>query len=239
MCGRFSLAILPDRFQLAFGTAPPEDYRPRWNITPDARIIVVRATAEGGVEAVRMRWGLLGAWMKEANDPGRQINARSETLFEKPMFRDAARKTRCLIPADGFYEWAKAGKGPSRPWRIQLQSGEPFGFAGVWRRVRLANGETLESCAILTTEAAPSIRGIHHRMPVILPQETQALWLDPKVTLPEVVQALLVPRPESELSAWEIDRRVNNPRQDDPSLLEPVAPDPPASPPAPSQGTLL
>jgi putative SOS response-associated peptidase YedK len=240
VCGRFSLSILPEQFRLVFGTAPPADARPRWNITPDSDIVVVRAAAAGGIEAVCVRWGLLGPWMKEANDPGRQINARSESLFEKPMFRDAARKSRCLIPADGFYEWAKSGKGPGRPWRIQLRSGEPFGFAGIWRRVRLADGEVLESCAILTTEAWPSIRGIHHRMPVILPQESHELWLDPTVTLPEVVQALIVPRPESEFLAFEISRRVNNPREDDPSIVEPIAPAAPSAPPAPpAQGRLL
>ncbi|MFO1066977.1 MAG: SOS response-associated peptidase [Geminicoccaceae bacterium] len=223
MCGRFGLSTLPPQFQLSFGVEPPADYRPRWNITPDSVIVTIRMAADG--PAARMvRWGMLGPWMKAANDPGRQINARSETAFEKPMFRDAIRKGRCLIPADGFYEWQKAaGGGPSQPYRITLRNGEPFAFAGLWRRVRLEDGSLLETCAILTTDAAPSIQGIHHRMPVMLRHADHAAWLDPARDRPETVLPLLAPRPDDELLAYRIGRKVNNPRADDPSIVEPEA----------------
>jgi putative SOS response-associated peptidase YedK len=160
--------------------------------------------------------------MKEANDPGRQINARAETAAAKPMFRDSLRKGRCLIPATGFYEWQKTGSGPSRPCHVALASGAPFAFAGLWRRNRLADGALLDSCAILTTDASPLLRGIHHRMPVILPPAHHASWLEPAVKAPEFVQALLTPVPDQELAAWEVGRAVNNPRQDGPQLVEPV-----------------
>jgi putative SOS response-associated peptidase YedK len=223
MCGRFALSITPAQLSMAFEVEPPKAYRPRWNITPDSEIVVVRSSQDGGRTAPMLRWGLLGPWMKEAGDPGRQINARSESAFEKPMFRDAMRKGRCLIPATAFYEWQKQGKGPSRPYAIALRSGEPFAFAGIWRRVRLGDGGLLDSCAILTMDAWPAIHGIHHRMPVILPAAHYAPWLDPGITDPEQIRPLIVARPESELAAWPISRRVNNPRLDEASLLEPEA----------------
>lgn len=239
MCGRFALSIIPAIFYRTFGCEPPEGLIPRYNVTPDSQIVIVRAGEDGAPEAVFARWGLLGPWMKEANDPGRQINARSETAAEKPMFRDAFKRSRCLIPALGFYEWQKAGSGPSRPFFVGLASGEPFGFAGLWRRSRLADGTTTDTCTILTTEAHPSIRPIHHRMPVILPQAAHAAWLDPAVREPEVIAAILTPRPERELVAHEVGRAVSNPRNDGPSLIEPVGDKVAAPDPGPAQGTLL
>jgi len=236
MCGRFALSIIPARFQRVFGCAAPEGLRPRYNVVPDGGIVAVR-TGEGGErEAVWLRWGMLGPWMKEANDPGRQINARAETAAEKPMFRDAFKRRRCLIPALGFYEWQKAGAGPSRPFFVGLASGEPLAFAGLWRRSHLANGETLETCTILTTTASPLLRPIHHRMPMILPEAAWDAWLDPAVSEPEFLHALLSPVPDSELVAHEVGRAVNNPRNDAPSLVEPATPTAEARP---EQGSLL
>jgi putative SOS response-associated peptidase YedK len=222
MCGRFALSMLPHQFREAFACDPPEDLLQSWNVTPDREIPIVRATPEGGREAAFARWGLLGPWMKEANDPDRQINACSETAAEKPMFRDSMRKGHCLIPAIGFYEWQKAGAGPSRPFFIALASRAPFAFAGLWRRNRLADPTLLDSCAILTTDASPLLRPIHHRMPVILPPSAWPLWLDTTLHYREFVQALLTPVPDAELAAWEVARTVNNPRHDGPELAEPV-----------------
>jgi putative SOS response-associated peptidase YedK len=230
MCGRFALSITAAQVSMSFDVDAPPTYGPRWNITPDSEILVIRA-GSGAPEAAMLHWGLLGPWMKEANDPSRQINARSETAFEKPMFRDSMRKGRCLIAADAFYEWQKQGRGPSRPYAIALRSGEPFAFAGIWRRVRLGDGSLLDSCAILTMDAWPSIHGIHHRMPVILPAAHHAPWLDPAATDPERVRPLIQARPEAEITAWPISRRVNNPRLDDPSILEPEADPAPEPPP--------
>jgi putative SOS response-associated peptidase YedK len=238
MCGRFALSIIPAEFRRVFGCAPPEGTATRYNITPDTLIVVVRAGPEGAPEAAFARWGLLGPWMKEANDPGRQINARAETAAEKPMFRDAFRKSRCLIPASGFYEWQKGG-GPSRPFFVRLASGEPFAFAGLWRASRLADGTVLETCTILTTDASPLLKPIHHRMPVILPASQHDAWLDPAVTSREFLEALLTPRPDGELVAHEVGRAVNNPRNDGPALVAPVADAVGAPGPGPAQGSLL
>ena len=150
------------------------------------------------------------------------------------MFRDSFKKGRCLIPATGFYEWQKAGTGPSRPFFVALGSGQPFAFAGIWRRNRLADGTLLDTCAVLTTGASPLLYPIHHRMPVILPEANQPLWLDPALKDPEFLQALLTPVPDRELTAWEVGRAVNNPRNDGPQLAEPMA-----ATPAPQQASLI
>lgn len=234
MCGRFSLSVTPQGFQMALGLPPPDGYRPRWNITPDTDIVAVRA-GEDGPRAVWMRWGLLGPWMTAANAPGRQINARSETALDKPMFREPMRRWRCLVPADGFYEWRKEAQGPSTPFRIHLADDAPFAFAGIFRPTRLADGSRLVTCAILTTDAWPSIRGIHHRMPIILPAAAHNAWIDPSCTEPDAIRPLLAPRAEAELRAYEIDRRVNNPRVDDAEVWAPAL----RRPPQPAQGELL
>lgn len=237
MCGRFALSIVARRFQLAFGCAPPEELTSSYNVSPDTQIVVIRADEAGSPFAGFARWGLLGAWMKEANDPARQINARAETAAEKPMFRDAFKKGRCLIPATGFYEWQKARTGASRPFYVGLASGDVFAFAGLWRRNRLADGSTLDNCAILTIQASPMLEQIHHRMPVILPQASQFLWLDPALKDPGTLQALLTPRPDRELQAYEVSRAVNAARNNGPDLTRPLE----AAPmePAPAQHTLL
>ena len=222
MCGRFALSILPGQFTLAFGCDSPDGLAASWNVTPDRQIAIVRM-GEVGREAAFARWGLLGPWMKEANDPGRQINARSESAPEKPMFRDSFRKGRCLIPATAFYEWRKAASGPSQPFCVALASGEPLAFAGLWRRNRLSDGSPLDSCTILTTDASPLLRPIHHRMPMILPVASRDLWLDPELKDPELLQALLTPIPDAELAAWEVGRAVSNPRNDGPQLVEALA----------------
>ena len=236
MCGRFALSIIPARFQRVFGVAPPEGYRARWNIAPETPVLTVRAGEDGAREAVPVRWGMLGPWMKDPKDPGRQINARSESAAEKPMFRAAFRQHRCVIPADGFYEWQKGAGGPSRPFFVRRRDGEPLAFAGLWQPVRLDSGERLETCAILTTAASPLLRPIHSRMPVMLRPEVIEAWLDPTVRAPEFLQALLEqPLPDAELEAYEVGRAVNSPRHDGPELVERQA----AEPPEPAQASLL
>ncbi len=231
MCGRFALSITPAQFQRVFGVGPPEGYRPRWNIVPDSPVVVVRVDREGAREAVAIRWGLLGPWMKEASDPGRQINARSETAAEKPMFRDSFRRGRCLLPADGFYEWQKQASGPTRPFFVGRGDSGPVAFAGLWRANRLADGSVLHSCAILTTDAQPRLRSIHSRMPVMLDSARWDAWLDPALQDPSLVRELIEPLPEGDVAAHEVGRRVNNPRNDDAGLVEPhhaVEPEPDA-----------
>ena len=222
MCGRFALSIPPAQFRLHFGCAPPEGYRPRWNVTPDSDIVIVRAPAPGAREAAFVRWGLLAPWMDDPKDPGRMINARIETAASRPMFRDAFARRRCLVPADGFYEWRKQPRGPSRPFFVRLASGEPMGMAGIWRRSRLADGGQVETAAILTRDAPPDLRPIHHRVPVVIRPEHFDLWLDPTLRDPAALAEALAPLPGEAFDWYEVSRRVNDPRNDDPGLVEPA-----------------
>lgn len=237
MCGRFALSITPARLQQAFGVAPPEGWTARWNIVPDSPVLVVRARPGAGREAALVRWGMLAPWTKDAKDPGRQINARLETAAEKPMFRDALRRHRCVLPADGFYEWQKTGRAPSRPFFIARRDGAPLALAGLWRASRLDDGSVLETCAVLTTDAWPGIRSIHHRMPVLLAPEAVGLWLDPDLTDATLLRETLVTVPEDALAAVEVGREVNDPRTDHAGLTRPLAAREPSPP--PRQGSLL
>lgn len=227
MCGRFALSIVAAEMPELLGVEAPEGYRPRWNVTPDSPVLAIRAGARGP-EAVLLRWGLLGPWMKDAQDPGRQINARIETAAGKPMFKAAFLKGRCLLPADGFYEWQKQPKGPSRPFFVRPPDGRPIVFAGLWRRNRLADGALLDTVAILTRDADPEIAAIHHRMPVVVPKALWARWMAPDPVDPELLAALSAP---VGLEAVEVSRAVNDPRNDGPELVRPVADGPAPHPP--------
>ena len=234
MCGRFALYLQAGAFADIFGCPPPDDLAPRYNIVPDSDIVVVRA-GEGARVAERLRWGLLPPWAEAPNDRGRQINARSETVFEKPSFKSAALRHRCLIPASGFFEWQKGG-GPSRPYFIHRQDGEPVAMAGIWRQSRF--GEiTVLTCAILTMDAYPSITGIHHRMPVMLEPEAWDAWLAPETRDPAQLQLALRPLPQAAIAAVEVSRAVNSPANDSAALVEPVMAT--AALPAPAQGALF
>ena len=239
MCGRFAFSIGAAQFEAAFGVRPPEGWRPRWNVAPDTDVVVLRTGPGDAREAVLMRWGLMAPWMKDPKDPGRQINARAETAAEKPMFRDSFRKGRCVIPADGFYEWQKSPSGPSRPHFVRRLDGRPLAFAGLWRVNRLTNGELLTTCAILTTDPYPMLRNLHHRMAVMLRPEVVDAWLDPAVTDPGFLRELLDPLPEAELEAYEVGREVSNVRNDGPDLVTPAALSTPAPAPEPPRQASL
>ena len=216
MCGRFALYLQAGAFADIFGCPPPDDLAPRYNIVPDSDIVVVRA-GEGGRVAERLRWGLLPPWADTPNDRGRQINARSETVFEKPSFKSAALRHRCLIPASGFFEWQKGG-GPSRPYFIHREDGLPVAMAGIWRQSQFGE-TTVRTCAILTMDAYPAIAGIHHRMPVMLEPEAWDAWLDPAVRDPVQLQLALRPLPEAAIAAFAVSRAVNSPANDSPALV--------------------
>ncbi len=234
MCGRFALYLQAGVFADIFGCPPPDGLTPCYNIVPDSDIVVVRA-GEGTRVAERLRWGLLPPWADAPNDRGRQINARSETVFEKPSFKSAALRHRCLIPASGFFEWQKGG-GPSRPYFIHRRDNEPVAMAGIWRQSRFGD-LTVSTCAILTMDAYPSITGIHHRMPVMLEPEAWDAWLDPETRDPVQLQLALRPLPEAVIAAVEVSRAVNSPANDSAALLEPAASA--AAPPEPAQGALF
>jgi len=191
---------------------------PRWNIAPTQAVAAVRASAAGGRELVGLHWGLIPSWAKERAIGARMINARAETVAEKPAFRAALRARRCLIVADGFYEWQKAGA-RKQPWYIRMRDGRPFAFAGLWERWAAGPDEVLDSCTIVTTTPNGVVAPIHDRMPVILEWGDYAAWLDPGQRDPARLQPLLRPHPDVAMEAWPVGLRVNNPANDDASCL--------------------
>ena len=227
MCGRFaqfsSGAILEARFEATLGEEAPA---PRYNIAPSTPLLAVRVNPAGERTFARLRWGLIPSWAKDRKIGFHMINARAETVAEKPAFRAAFRRRRCLIPADGFYEWqpTASGKQPSFICRADRQ---PFAFAGLWESwTDPDTGDRLDSATLIVTEANALVRPIHDRMPVILSPADYATWLDPTLTRPEPLMALLKPCDPALMTAYAVDRRVNSPTPDDPALIEPLR-DPP------------
>jgi putative SOS response-associated peptidase YedK len=220
MCGRYELHTHPAAIALAFGLLEAPDAQPRYNIAPMQQVPIVRQRADGSREWVEMRWGLVPRWAKDPSIGAKMINARAETIAEKPSFRTALHHHRCLIPADGFYEW-KMTPGGKQPMHVGRKDGAPFGFAGLFERWLAADGAVLDTCTILTTAANDLLRPIHDRMPVIVGPENYARWLD--AANPDV-NDLFAPFP-SEVLVWHpVSTRVNAVRNDDASLIVPVAP---------------
>ena len=221
MCGRFTLTNdmveLQGRFAFEAGDL---QYRPRYNVAPGQRVLVVTRDSEN--RAGFFHWGLIPPWAKDPAISQRSINARGETVAEKRSFRGAFRRRRCLILADGFYEWRAEGSGKT-PMRIVLKSREPFGFAGVWEEWKAPSDETIRSCAIITTAANSLIEPIHNRMPVILHREEEALWLDPEVDDPLLLTQLLVAYPAEDMEAYPVSPLVNSYRNDTPACIEPLS----------------
>ncbi|MBI3764391.1 MAG: SOS response-associated peptidase, partial [Chloroflexi bacterium] len=216
MCGRFTLTVDPAALQAAFpGIAVPADLPPRYNVAPTQPVAVVANNGQNKVEF--FRWGLIPSWAKDISIGSRLINARAETLAEKPSFRAAFKKRRCLILADGFYEWRQdAGNKAKTPMVIRLKSGEPFAFAGLWELWRSADDDTILSCTIVTTKPNSLMEKIHNRMPVILKPEDYTLWLDPEEQGPDRLSELLRPYPALQMTAYAVSTMVNNPALDSP-----------------------
>jgi putative SOS response-associated peptidase YedK len=221
MCGRYTLKTPVEKLAEEFGfDASSVELPPNYNVAPTQEVAAV--LAENGHRRLELlRWGLIPSW---ADDPGigsRMINARSETAPEKPSFRRAFRERRCLIPADGFYEWKRVNGG-KQPFYIHMKEERPFAFAGLWESWKEDGGPEVRSCAILTTRPNALAREIHDRMPVILPAGSYAAWLDPEAEKEELV-ALLAPYPEDEMEAYPVSRFVNSPQNNDPRCVEPAA----------------
>ena len=222
MCGRFTLRTPASEIAALFDVKGVVDLPLRFNIAPIQAVAVVRCRDDGGArELAMLHWGLIPAWAKDTKIGNRMINARSETAAVKPSFRNAFRRRRCLIPADGFYEWQKT-PGGKQPFYIRMQDERPFGFAGLWERWDRGD-EPIESCTILTTEASDRLRPLHDRMPVIVSPEDYARWLDPKLEQAEDLMPLLRPYTDDALVALPVSRVVNSPRNDRPECIQPIS----------------
>jgi putative SOS response-associated peptidase YedK len=212
MCGRFTLTLDPGELQESLNLGEITfEYQPRYNIAPTQPVAVVREAQSRKVEL--FRWGLVPSWAKDISIGDRLINARSETLSEKPSFKNAFARQRCLILADGFYEWHRAASGPKTPYYFKLKTGKPFAFAGLWEFWRSSEGDELRTCTIITCMANDLVAQHHERMPVILPLSVQYSWLAPQTPAAGLV-SLMAPYPPDDMSAYAVSKAVNSPEND-------------------------
>jgi putative SOS response-associated peptidase YedK len=210
-------------FDIALSAGEPvNEWRARFNIAPSQPLAAVRFDAERNGRALAwLQWGLVPPWADDPSSGNRLINARAETAATKPAFREAFRHRRCLVPADGFYEWKRQGDS-KQPYYIRLKDDSPFAFAGLWEHWRRGELE-IESCTILTTDANELVSPLHNRMPVIIEPADFKQWLDPLAQDPKLVEPLLVTYPADEMIAYPVSRVVNSPRVDAPECIEPAA----------------
>lgn len=221
MCGRFTLTADRESLQAAFPQIVwPVRHAPRYNIAPGQPVLAV--PNDGRRRADFFLWGLIPPWAKDPKIGYRLINARAETLKEKPSFRGAYRYRRCLIPADGFYEWQGPKSRRKQPWYIHRRDHQPFALGGLWETWQAADGSTVRTCTIITTQAAPDLQAIHGRMPLILPRETWDLWLTPDDRATARLDTLLRPAETTDLEAWPVSTLVNRPENDIPDCIAPL-----------------
>lgn len=221
MCGRYvlksDLGLLQHRFKFPSGETP---YAANFNIAPSQNVLTV--TNQGARHAQYMRWGLIPFWATDPHVGYKTINARAESLDEKPTFRNAFKKRRCLILADGFFEWSARGAEKIATY-LFLKSMKPFAFAGLWETWASPEGEHIRSCTIVTTESNSLIKPLHHRMPVILSEEAEALWLDPITSDPKILKAPLLPTPSELMDCYEVSSSVNSVNNTGPDIIEEVS----------------
>jgi putative SOS response-associated peptidase YedK len=240
MCGRYLITSTPEAIRALFRYPEQPNFPARYNIAPTQPVPIVRLW-EGKRQFALVRWGLIPSWVKDPKTFSLLINARGESVVDKPAFRAAMKRRRCLIPADGFYEWQADGA-RKRPFAVVPAAGGPIAFAGLWETWTGPNGEEVETAAIITTDASNTLRHIHHRMPVVIAPEAFDMWLDCEVVDAKIAAAMLAPAPEKFFEAFEISTAVNRVANDTPAILTPapqaapVAPSPPPKAPAPKSG---
>jgi len=228
MCGRYALTSAPELLRGLFGYAERPNFPPRFNIAPTQPVAIARLV-NGRREFALVRWGLLPAWLKDPKTVSLMFNARGESANDKPAFRAAMRRRRCLIPADGFYEWRASGNA-KQPYFIRRKDGAPFAFAGLWETWSGPNGEEIDSAAIVTTSANRTLAPLHERMPVIVPEAAFDLWLDCDRVDAETAAALIAPAPDELFEAYPVSAAVGHTANDNPALTEPLAEPQAASP---------
>ncbi len=223
MCGRFTLSTSPTTIADHFGLDEAPELGARFNVAPGQSIATISLSGEDRRSILSWRrWGLVPSWAKDEKVGNRLINARAETATERPSFRSALRRRRCLVPADGFYEWAGT-KGSKQPYLIGLEGRALFAFAGLWERWTNPEGEALESCTLLTTEATEQLSALHDRMPVIVDPVDYELWMDPGVVEPDLASPVIDRNLGGALDFEPISQYVNDVRHDDPRCLEAIA----------------
>jgi putative SOS response-associated peptidase YedK len=217
MCGRFTQKSPSKKVAKKFEVKQVPPLVERYNVAPTQAVLGIR-DRDGAREASFFRWGLVPRWAKDASIGSKLINARSETVAQKPSFREAFMRRRCLVPADGFYEWSRRGE-KKRPFYFHMKDGEPFAMAALWERWE-DDESSLETCTILTTEANELLAPYHERMPVILRPENYDLWLDEQVRRADQFEPLLLPYPHEQMAAYAVSSLVNSPRNDGPRCAE-------------------
>ncbi|MEB3279415.1 MAG: SOS response-associated peptidase [Lyngbya sp.] len=218
MCGRFTLTCDSEQLAEQFQLSEVPEITPRYNIAPTQLVATVSINSKSEKRQLNwMRWGLIPSWAKDNKMGAKLINARVETVAEKPSFRQAIRQRRCLIVADGFYEWQKQ-KDDKQPYYLYLENHQPFAFAGLWERWKSPENQEIISCTILTTEASQEVRSIHHRQPIIIPENNYSQWLNPQLSEPEEILPLLASQPP--LNYYPVNPVVNNPRHDQADCIQ-------------------
>jgi len=229
MCGRYVITSPADAVRALFGYEEAPNFPSRYNVAPTQPIPIVRLV-DGKRAFALVRWGFVPAWVKDPKAFSLLVNARGEFVLDKPSFRNAMRRRRCLIPADGFYEWGSSSGGPKRPYFVRPKSGGPIAFAGLWETWTGPNGEEVDTAAIVTTRANRALAAIHDRMPVVVAPEAFNLWLDCARVDALTAAALIAPAPEGLFECYEISPAVNRVANDDPRLIEAVSPAKPGQP---------
>lgn len=225
MCGRYALFadynVILERFDIDQMSFAEQDYEQSYNIAPSHQVAAI--VNDGSKNRLgKLKWGLIPPWAKEAKIGYKMINARAETASEKPSYRNAFKKKRCLVVADSFYEWRKNDNGKT-PMLIKMKSSEPFAFAGIWESWKSPEGEVVHSCSILTTKPNKVMESIHDRMPVILSKEAEKIWLDPNVQDIELLESLLKPFEDGEMEAYQVSERVNSPKNNHRDLIQKIS----------------
>jgi putative SOS response-associated peptidase YedK len=221
VCGRFALIVDASVLADVFGVDPPREISPRYNIAPTQDIPAIRAARDRPRECAMVRWGLIPPWAKDQSIGARMINARGETVTDKPSFRAAVKARRCLIPASGFFEWVQVSD-RKQPYYIRFEDQRLFAFAGLWERWT-AGPDPIDSCTIITTSPNELVAPLHDRMPAILPAQDHQEWLGPGALTPERLAELLTPHSARGMEAFPVSAYVNRPVHDDPRCIEPIA----------------
>lgn len=225
MCGRLVIDLAPEIITEIYEIVRKIDRKlnPRYNVAPSQEIPIIREDAEGCREFAFARWGLIPSWSKDISIGNSLINARSETVAEKPSFRAAFKRRRCVIPTGGFYEWQTQEGKSKQPWFFRMSDGSPMSIAGLWEHWQGSDGQEIESCSILTTSANDLMAPIHERMPVILQQEDHATWLSHNITDNALLQKLCQPCPSNILNSYPVTSMVNSPKNDSADCIAPIS----------------